>query len=235
MIITAEERLMYNVMKAIYESGIPISFKGSMVLKASLIEAGYADDTRHTVDIDANWHSEGWPSGEQMQESIKKALQNSGICLNVRIYRMYAEGRSAGFELSDPSSGEVLFTMDIDVNRPEVQTKIYEIAEIRFRGSSLLSMLADKLSVLSDDKVFRRVKDLIDTLYTFINTFMPRYVVISVGKNNRYGHPDSRTLDMLNNPHGYHPIIHRTDEDGNITVQSNGREIEVSVDHQTVD
>ena len=165
MIITAEERLMYNVMKAIYESGIPISFKGSMVLKASLIEAGYADDTRHTVDIDANWHSEGWPSGEQMQESIKKALQNSGICLNVRIYRMYAEGRSAGFELSDPSSGEVLFTMDIDVNRPEVQTKIYEIAEIRFRGSSLLSMLADKLSVLSDDKVFRRVKDLIDLYY----------------------------------------------------------------------
>jgi len=34
MKITAEEKLMYKVMKAIYESGIPISFKGSMVLKA---------------------------------------------------------------------------------------------------------------------------------------------------------------------------------------------------------
>ena len=32
MMITAEERLMYQVMKAIYDSGIPISFKGSMVL-----------------------------------------------------------------------------------------------------------------------------------------------------------------------------------------------------------
>ena len=55
MKITAEEQLMYNVMKAIYESGIPISFKGSMVLKACLMEAGFTDDNRHTVDIDANW------------------------------------------------------------------------------------------------------------------------------------------------------------------------------------
>ena len=37
MKITPEEQLMYSVMKAIYESGIPISFKGSMVLKAYLV------------------------------------------------------------------------------------------------------------------------------------------------------------------------------------------------------
>ena len=36
MRMTAEEKLMYDVMKAIYDSGIPISFKGSMVLKACL-------------------------------------------------------------------------------------------------------------------------------------------------------------------------------------------------------
>ena len=152
-------------MKAIYESGIPISFKGSMVLKAFLMEAGFTDDTRHTVDIDANWYSDTWPTGDQMEESIQKALRNSGIDLNVRLYRMYGEGRSAGFELSDPSTDEVLFTMDIDVNRPAVETRIYEVAEMRFRGSALVPMLADKLSVLSGDKVFRRVKDLIDLYY----------------------------------------------------------------------
>ncbi len=165
MKITAEEQLMYSVMKAIYESGIPISFKGSMVLKACLMEAGFTDNTRHTVDIDANWYSDEWPSGEQMAESIQKAIQNSGIDLNVRLYRMYGEARSAGFELSDPLSGEVLFTMDIDVNRPAVETKIYEIEDIRFRGSSLIPMLADKLSVVSGEKVFRRIKDLIDLYY----------------------------------------------------------------------
>ena len=45
MNITAEEKLMYEVMRAIYDSGIPISFKGSMVLKACLVEAGYSEDT----------------------------------------------------------------------------------------------------------------------------------------------------------------------------------------------
>lgn len=54
MNITTEEKLMYDVMKSIYESGIPINFKGSMVLKACLLELGYTEQTRHTVDIDAN-------------------------------------------------------------------------------------------------------------------------------------------------------------------------------------
>ena len=79
MNITAEEKLMYSVMKAIYESGIPVSFKGSMVLKACLIEAGYTQETRHTVDIDANWNSDAAPSADQMVESLQNALRKSVI------------------------------------------------------------------------------------------------------------------------------------------------------------
>ena len=41
MKITAAEKLMYQIMREIYASSIPISFKGSMVLKACLMEAGY--------------------------------------------------------------------------------------------------------------------------------------------------------------------------------------------------
>ena len=108
--ITAEERIMYKVMKAVYDSGIPISFKGSMVLKACLLEAGYTDETRHTVDIDANWNSDTPPTAGQMEESLQKAIQKEGIDLDVNLYRMYGEKRSAGFELTDCSSGEILFT-----------------------------------------------------------------------------------------------------------------------------
>ena len=117
MNISAEEKIMYSVMKAIYDSGIPISFKGSMVLKACLMEAGFSDDTRHTVDIDGNWNTDTLPSGEQMVESIQKALNQNNISLDVSLYRMYGEGRSAGFELRDRSSGEILFSMDIAGNR----------------------------------------------------------------------------------------------------------------------
>lgn len=165
MNISAEEKIMYSVMKAIYDSGIPISFKGSMVLKACLMEAGFSDDTRHTVDIDGNWNTDTLPSGEQMVESIQKALNQNNISLDVSLYRMYGEGRSAGFELRDRSSGEILFTMDIDVNKPAVPTKIYEVKDICFCGVIPKQMMADKVSVISSDKVFRRMKDIIDLYY----------------------------------------------------------------------
>ena len=54
MIMSLKEKMMYSVMKAIYDSGIPMSFKGAMVLKVCLSEAGYTEETRHTSDIDAN-------------------------------------------------------------------------------------------------------------------------------------------------------------------------------------
>ncbi len=165
MYITAEEKRMYEVMKAIYDSGIPIDFKGSMVLKACLLEAGYSEEIRHTVDIDANWYSDVSPTAEQMTESLQKALDKSGIDLEVSLYRMYGEGRSAGFELHDRTTGEMLFSMDIDVNRPIPPTQIYEIEQFRFRGVSPSQMLADKLSAISTDKVFRRIKDVVDLYY----------------------------------------------------------------------
>lgn len=165
MIVTTEEKRMYAVMKAIYDGGIPINFKGSMVLKACLLEAGYLEETRHTVDIDANWYSAMPPTAEQMVDSLQKAIRESEIGLNVKLYRMYGEGRSAGFELADAVTEEVLFTMDIDVNRPMPPTKIYEIEGVRFCGVAPVQMIADKLSVVSTDKVFRRIKDVVDLYY----------------------------------------------------------------------
>ena len=163
--ISAQEKIMYDVMKAIYDSGIPVSFKGSMVLKACLLEAGYAEETRHTVDIDANWNSDVEPTTQQMVESLQKAIDKSGVNLKVRSYRVHGEKRSAGFELIEPSTEETLFTMDMDVNRPAPATKIYEIEGIRFCGAAPVQMIADKLAAISTDKVFRRIKDVVDLYY----------------------------------------------------------------------
>lgn len=165
MYLSAEEKRMYAVMNAIYSSGIPIDFKGAMVLKACLMEAGFPDEIRHTADIDANWYSDSSPSVEQLEKSLETALQRNGIDLHVSLYRMYSQGRSAGFELTDPATGEILFTMDMDVNRPAQPTQIYEVSGLRFRGVSPDQMLADKISAISTDKVFRRVKDVVDLYY----------------------------------------------------------------------
>lgn len=187
-------------MKAIFESGIPISFKGSMVLKACLIEAGYDEETRHTVDIDANWNSDTFPTGEQMTNSLQNALEKNNINLDVNIYRMYGDGRSAGFELSDKNTGEIYFTMDIDVNRPLAPTKIYEVEEFRFRGVSPYQMIADKLSVVSTDKIFRRIKDLVD-LYYISKTFdFDKIEILQTLEDS------GRTLDTFDG------FLHRTEE-----------------------
>lgn len=200
MNITAEENLMYKVMKAIYDSGIPISFKGSMVLKACLMEAGYSDETRHTADIDANWNSDTPPSAEQMTHSLQSAIQNSGIDLEVSLYRMYGEGRSAGFELADKSTGEILFSMDIDVNRPTPPTRIYEVAGLRFRGVSQAQMIADKISAISTDKVFRRVKDVVDLYYLSKVFDFDRDIILETVRNS------GRTLGS------FYGFLHRVED-----------------------
>ena len=48
----------------------------------------------------------------------------------------------------------------------------------------------------------------------FINSINPKYSMISVGKNNRYGHPNKEVLYNLDDT-----IIYRTDYDGSVMFQ----------------
>ena len=50
----------------------------------------------------------------------------------------------------------------------------------------------------------------------FIDKINPKYSIISVGKNNRYGHPKDEVLDTLKNSK-----IYRTDLDGSIEIKLN--------------
>ena len=51
---------------------------------------------------------------------------------------------------------------------------------------------------------------------SFINNINPKYAIISVGENNRYGHPKSSVLDIL-----FNSKIYRTDLDGSIEIKLN--------------
>jgi competence protein ComEC len=54
----------------------------------------------------------------------------------------------------------------------------------------------------------------------------PRVAVISVGRDNDYGHPTPSTLATLARAPGLD--VYRTDLDGRVTVHSDGRRLEVS-------
>ena len=56
----------------------------------------------------------------------------------------------------------------------------------------------------------------------FINVINPKYSIISVGKNNRYGHPNKEVLENLENSK-----IYRTDEDGSIMFKIKNNELKI--------
>jgi len=61
--------------------------------------------------------------------------------------------------------------------------------------------------------------------YKFIfNEINPKYSIISVGKNNRYGHPNKGVLNNLENSE-----IYRTDEDGSIMFKIKNNELKIEI------
>ena len=56
----------------------------------------------------------------------------------------------------------------------------------------------------------------------FINEINPKYSVISVGKNNRYGHPNKEVLENLDDSK-----IYRTDQDGSIMFKIKNNKIKI--------
>ena len=56
----------------------------------------------------------------------------------------------------------------------------------------------------------------------FIEEINPKYSIISVGKNNRYGHPNKEVLDNLNDSK-----IYRTDLDGSIMFKIKNNKLKI--------
>ena len=56
----------------------------------------------------------------------------------------------------------------------------------------------------------------------FIDTINPKYSIISVGKNNRYGHPNKEALDNLEGSK-----IYRTDQDGSIMFKIKNNKLKI--------
>lgn len=56
----------------------------------------------------------------------------------------------------------------------------------------------------------------------FINDINPKYSIISVGKNNRYGHPNKEVLENLKDSK-----IYRTDEDGSVMFKIRNNKLKI--------
>ena len=68
-----------------------------------------------------------------------------------------------------------------------------------------------------------------DGLERLLGLLRPEVAMISCGVNNDYGHPTPSTLATLESTAGLD--LYRTDEDGRITVETDGRRISVETEH----
>ena len=102
-----------------------------------------------------------------------------------------------------------LFTGDIE-----------EIAE-----KAILSKYVNKQEVLNADilKVAHHGSKT-SSIKEFINAVNPKYAVIGVGKDNKFGHPSEKTLETLNNKN---VKVYRTDISGETVIITDGDSVKV--------
>lgn len=103
----------------------------------------------------------------------------------------------------------MLFTGDIE-----------EIAE-----KAILSKYVNKQEMLNADilKVAHHGSKT-SSIKEFINAVNPKYAVIGVGKDNKFGHPSEKTLETLNNKN---VKVYRTDISGEIMIIIDGDSVKV--------
>lgn len=103
----------------------------------------------------------------------------------------------------------MLFTGDIE-----------EIAE-----KAILSKYINKTELLNADilKVAHHGSKT-SSIKEFISAVNPKYAVIGVGKDNKFGHPSEKTLETLNDKN---VKIYRTDISGEIVIITDGDSVKV--------
>ena len=158
--MTKQEEIMYEIISAMTNTDLPIVFKGGLVLKLLLKENGFEEIERMTKDIDASWIGTA-PTMAVIAGEINQCLEKIHPTLVAIPSREYGERRSGGIRIVEKETEDEITSMDIDI-KPALGDKEYSVGDIKVRGIISDEILADKISVLSGDYIFRRVKDMVD-------------------------------------------------------------------------
>lgn len=159
--MTKQEELMYQILGKISSTNAPIIFKGALITKLALAESNYNNLERATGDIDANWVGSP-PAMSQLVDTINEALGELKDDLYAVATREYGDKKSAGISIVQKGTNEEVATMDIDMRPLGSGSRDYYFGETKIKGVLVDEILADKISVLSSNKIFRRAKDLVD-------------------------------------------------------------------------
>lgn len=154
--------LMYKVIDQLSLLGVPIVFKGALVmLKALYDNQNPRNLVRKSADIDGDWVGEHVPL-VAIKGALETAVKNINPGMYVVATKDYTESSAARFKVYYPD-GSVAFKIDLSVRRNEFcRTYLSFVNGIKFTGVSETKIMADKISAISQRYVMRRQKDIID-------------------------------------------------------------------------
>lgn len=166
--------LLNRIIEELSKQGVPIVFKGAMLLNNILANDNPSNIYRKTFDIDGNWIGDN-PDINEIRNYIQKAVNNINSDYHVSIVREFTERRSAGFKIYVDNNGkqDTIASIDISVKKVNQTVDYYSyINNITFKGVSLDKMITDKIATISTRQIYRRTKDLIDLyVLSFLTEF----------------------------------------------------------------
>lgn len=152
---------LYRVMEELSNAGVPIVFKGAMILNLAVRDNNPSKVERATRDIDGDWVGE-FPTMNEIESALQSAVKKIDISLSVRGIRVFNESKSAGFKIIN-ENGEKIASIDLSVRQNRFcKPYISYVNGISIKGASLSKMLSDKIYAISGENVCRRTKDVLD-------------------------------------------------------------------------
>lgn len=152
---------LYRIMEKMAGAGVPIVFKGAMVLNLAIRDNNPSKVERATRDIDGDWTGE-FPTMETMEQALRNAVKKVDSSMEVQAARIFGEKRSAGFKIVN-ENGEKVAGVDLSVRQNRFcRPYISYVNGVSLNGASLSKMLSDKIYAISSGNVCRRTKDVLD-------------------------------------------------------------------------
>ena len=152
---------LYRVMEEMANAGVPIVFKGAMVLNLAIRDNNPSKVERVTRDIDGDWTGE-LPTMEKMEKALRNAVKKVDSSMEVQANRIFGKKKSAGFRILN-EKGEKVASVDLSVRQNRFcRPYISYINGVSLNGASLSKMLSDKIYAISGEHICRRMKDVLD-------------------------------------------------------------------------
>lgn len=168
----------------------------------------------------------GYPHSRIYENILRQLLADDVPYSVVRSGQKFAFGEAKitilhpdeGYEPHDVNDSSIVFMLSYRYFRALFTGDVEKLSEARMVKKWGKQLDADILKVGHHGSRYSSSKE-------FLNAVKPQYAVISLGLNNSYGYPHKQAMAVLE---GSGAQIYRTDLQGDITVKTDGRNIEIT-------